>query len=126
MDICDISFYFDISPISSCICECDDCNRATSEIDICTDDDISTEDDDGAFCFFSRFSIELSSCDNMICSSIDDKIVYIIVDRPIAREEGCLLADTIDQIDPSPSSPTDSLSGLSEDGDPWDSWRSWS
>ena len=117
MDICDGSLDSDISPFSSCICECDECYRVVSEIDICIDLDISTEDDDGAFCFFSRFSVEFSNCDNMICSSIDDKIVYIIVDRPIAREEGCLLADRVDEIDSSTCSTTDSLSGLSEDLD---------
>ena len=115
MDISDISLDLDIATIASCICECDECDRTISERYIICDCDISTEDDDGAFCFDSSASIELCDIDTMI--SIHDKIVHIIVVRPIARKESCLFPDRADEIDSSTCSTTDSLARLSEDLD---------
>lgn len=107
MDICDISLDSDITTIPSSICECDEYDRIVSERDICIDDDISTDCYDRAFCLDSSASIELCERDSMV--SIHDKIVYVIIVGPIAREESCLFPDRADEIDSSTCSATDSL-----------------
>lgn len=107
MDIFDGSLDSDISPFSSCICECDDGDGIISQRDIIRDRDISTDYDDAAFRFFAGFSIELSRSDRMI--PIHDQIIHIIIVGSVAREESSLFADRVDEIDTSTRSTTDSL-----------------
>lgn len=72
MDICDGSFYFDISPISCCICECHNSERMIDSIEyILGYYDISTYYDD------RPLSIKVTVYNGM--DSLIDNIVNIIV-----------------------------------------------